>query len=88
MASAQGGGGGRGARVILTAEQLGFREGLWLMELHFCWTGWREGSKKSDFILVGFILVKLWQKAEDDKGGFKAFNPLSNLFAFNLHGHT
>lgn len=45
------------------------------------------GVKKSDFILVGFILVKLWQKAEDDKGGFKAFNPLSTLSAFNLHGH-
>lgn len=33
------------------------------------------GVRKSDFILVGFILVKLWQKAEDDKGRFKAFNP-------------
>jgi len=48
---------------------------------------WGGGGKKRDFILVGFILVKLWQKAEDDKGGFKAFNPLSTLSAFNLHGH-
>lgn len=45
------------------------------------------GVRKSDFILVGFSLVKLWQKAEDDKGGFKAFNHSPTISALNLHRH-
>lgn len=45
------------------------------------------GSEKVILFLVGFILVKLWQKAEGDKGGFKAFNPSSTISALNLHSH-
>lgn len=85
MASARGGG-SEGAREILSQNSLalGRDYGSW----SFPSAGQADvGVRKSDFILVGFILVKLWQKAEDDKGGFKAFNPSPFIPAFNLHSH-
>lgn len=41
------------------------------------WLTDSQGSRKQIFLWQGFILVSLWQKAGDDKDGFKAIKPLS-----------